>query len=232
MDNVNLDLWKLLFQHQDQIKIKKRIKKKTRENRKKYLRQVELLYQHQDQICRWITIIKHNHHTQSTFLESKTWKVLSTLHLVHQLQPSTGKTGNHCEESGKRRIPSSSGPIWECDPETRRLRVQKLLGNECLDLFMPVETRSPNHVSNNKSTIKRNNETIRKLHQENREYFNKTYGITSIQGNVLLFLDDRGIMFKWSKMERGIHILGINNLEGLANYLYHPDKICRYGRHR
>ncbi|CAB4408427.1 unnamed protein product [Rhizophagus irregularis] len=129
-------------------------------------------------------------------------------------------------------IPSSSGPVWECDPETRRLRVQKLLRNECLDLFMPVETRSPNHVSNNKSTIKRNNGTIRKLHQENREYFNKTYGITSIQGNVLLFLDDRGIMFKWSEMERGIHILGINNLEGLANYLYHPDKICRYGRHR
>ncbi|EXX69573.1 hypothetical protein RirG_094810 [Rhizophagus irregularis DAOM 197198w] len=26
-------------------------------------------------------------------------------------------------------------------------------------------------------------------------------------------------------MERGMHILGINNLEGLENYLYHPDKI-------
>ncbi|CAB4388943.1 unnamed protein product [Rhizophagus irregularis] len=38
--------------------------------------------------------------------------------------------------------------------------------------------------------------------------------------------DDRGIMFKWSEMERGMHILGINNLEGLADYLYHPDKIC------
>ena len=30
----------------------------------------------------------------------------------------------------------------------------------------------------------------------------------------------------WSEIEYGMRILGINKLEGLANYLYHPDKIC------
>ena len=30
----------------------------------------------------------------------------------------------------------------------------------------------------------------------------------------------------WSEMEYGMRILGINKLEGLANYLYHPGKIC------
>ena len=70
------------------------------------------------------------------------------------------------------------------------------------------------------------------IDQENREYFNKTYGITSIHPllvdhsrTVLLFLDDRGIMFRWDEMI-GMYIFGINKLEGLANYLYHPDKIC------
>ena len=43
---------------------------------------------------------------------------------------------------------------------------------------------------------------------------------------VVLFLDDRGIMFMWSEMEYGMRILGINKVEGLANYLYHPEKIC------
>jgi hypothetical protein len=27
-------------------------------------------------------------------------------------------------------------------------------------------------------------------------------------------------------MEKGMHVLGINQVEGLANYLYNPDKIC------
>ena len=88
---------------------------------------------------------------------------------------------------------------------------------------MPVETRSPNQVSNNISTRKKNNGTMQKLQsyselvdtlkndrefrefhgptdewlidQENREYFNKTYGITYIRpllvdhsGMVVLFL--------------------------------------------
>ena len=43
---------------------------------------------------------------------------------------------------------------------------------------------------------------------------------------LILFLDDRGIMFMWSEMEYGMRILGINKVEGLANYLYHPEKIC------
>ncbi|CAB4432738.1 unnamed protein product [Rhizophagus irregularis] len=146
------DSGKLLFQHQDQIKIKKRIKKRTKENRKKYLR---------------------------------------------QLQSPTGKTGNQAKE---RQIPSSSGPVWECDSETRRLGVRKLLRNECLDLFMPVETRSPNHILQSYSELVdrlKNDRKFREFHeptdkglidQENREYFNKT--------------------------------------NGLVNYLYHPDKIC------
>jgi len=47
------------------------------------------------------------------------------------------------------------------------------------------------------------------IDQENSEYFNKTYGITSIHpllvdhsGSVLLFLDNRGIMFAWCEMDR------------------------------
>jgi hypothetical protein len=196
------------------------------------------------------------------FLESKPEKYYQPciwcISYSHQLERQGIIVQNPARE---RQIPSSSGPVWECDSETRRLDVRKLLGNECLDLFMPVDTRSPNHVSNNNNTFKRNKGTMQKLQsyselvdrlkndrefrefheptdkglidQVNREYFNKTYGITSIHpllvdhsGAVLLFLDDRGIMFKWSEMERGMHILGINKLEGLANYLYHPDKIC------
>src|SRR5438034_889050 len=43
---------------------------------------------------------------------------------------------------------------------------------------------------------------------------------------MFLFLDDRGIMFKWSEVTQDMHILGINKMEGLANYLYHPEKVC------
>ena len=166
-----------------------------------------------------------------------------------------------CNATSERQLPSSSGSIWKCDSNTGTLGVRELLGNECLDLFMPVETRSPNQVSNNNSTQKGNNGAMRKLQsyselvdrlkndrefrefhestdkwlidQENREYFNKTYGITYIHpllvdhsGMVVLFLDDRGIMFMWSEMEYGMRILGINKVEGLANYLYHPEKKC------
>jgi hypothetical protein len=28
------------------------------------------------------------------------------------------------------------------------------------------------------------------------------------------------------EMTYGMHFLGINKMEGLANYLYHPEKIC------
>ncbi|GBC04230.1 hypothetical protein RclHR1_05580015 [Rhizophagus clarus] len=161
----------------------------------------------------------------------------------------------------EQQIPSSSRSPWECGSKTSRLAIWKLLGDECLDLFMPVDTRSGNHVSNNISTWKNNNGTMRKLpsyselvdklkndrkfrefckptdewliDQENKKYFGKTYGITFIHpllvghsGMIVLFLDDRGIMFMWSEMEYGMRILGINKVEGLANYLYHPEKIC------
>ncbi|PKK61216.1 hypothetical protein RhiirC2_792143 [Rhizophagus irregularis] len=114
--------------------------------------------------------------------------------------------------------PSSSGPVWECDSETRRLGVQKLLGNECLDLIMPVETRSPNHVSNKKIQSREiNNGTIRKLqsYSELVDRLKNDYKFREFHEPT-----DKG------EMERGMHILGINNLEGLADYLYHPDKIC------
>jgi hypothetical protein len=32
-------------------------------------------------------------------------------------------------------------------------------------------------------------------------------------------------MFKWSEMEYDMDILGINKVEGLANYFYHPEKV-------
>ena len=161
----------------------------------------------------------------------------------------------------ERQIPSSSRSTWECGSKTRSMAVWELLGDECLDLFMSVDARSGNQVSNNISTEKNNNGTMRKLQsyselvdklkndrkfrefcgptdewlidQENREYFYKTYGITYIHpllvdhsGMIFLFLDDREIMFMWSEMEYGMRILGINKVEGLANYLYHPEKIC------
>ncbi|CAI2183768.1 19747_t:CDS:2 [Funneliformis geosporum] len=165
----------------------------------------------------------------------QTRKISSTLHLVHRLQP----TGNTREKLG----------------------VQKLLGDECLDMFMLVEIRSPNQVSNNNNIRQDNKGSIQKLQsyselvdrlkddcefhefyepvdkrlidQENRKFFSKEYGITPIHPllvdhsrSVLLFLDDRGIIFMWSESESEMCILEINKLEGLANYLYHSNKIC------
>jgi hypothetical protein len=136
------------------------------------------------------------------------------------------------------------------------LGVQELLRNECLDLFIPENqiTNNINTKKNNNKTMQKlqsYSELVDKLKndckfcefcrptdewlidQENSKYFNKTYGITCIHpllvnhsGMVVLFLDNRGIMFKWSEMEYDMDILGINKVEGLANYLYHPEKIC------
>jgi len=159
----------------------------------------------------------------------------------------------------ERQIPSSLRSTWKCGSKTRRLGVRELLGDECLDLLMPVDARSGNQVSNNITTEK-NNGTMQKLQsyselvetlkndrefrefcgptdewlidQEHREFFDEAFGITYIRpllvdhsGLVGLFLDDRGIMFKWSEMEYDMQVLGINKMEGLANYLYHPEKI-------
>jgi hypothetical protein len=115
----------------------------------------------------------------------------------------------------EQQIPSSSGSMWECDSEiAKELGVRELLGDECLDLFMSVEIRSPNQVSNNNSIQQRNKGFMRKLQsyselverlkndckfrefhgptdkslidQENREFFGKKYGIISIRP---LFVD-------------------------------------------
>ncbi|CAG8614290.1 7224_t:CDS:2 [Funneliformis caledonium] len=66
-----------------------------------------------------------------------------------------------------------------------------------------------------------------------QEYFSDTYGITKIHpllvdryGGSLMFLDDRNILFEWCEMTRSMYILGINKMEGFANFLYHPEKRC------
>jgi hypothetical protein len=69
------------------------------------------------------------------------------------------------------------------------------------------------------------------LDQENREYFSDAYGITYINpllvddsGLTILFLDSRGILFEWCELTKDMYLLGINEMEGLANFLYHPEK--------
>ncbi|GBB92610.1 hypothetical protein RclHR1_20300003 [Rhizophagus clarus] len=67
--------------------------------------------------------------------------------------------------------------------------------------------------------------------QENKEYFSDAYGITNVNpllvdniGVTVLFLDDRGILFEWCELTKEMHVLGINEMEGLANFLYYPEK--------
>jgi hypothetical protein len=217
------------------------------------------------------TLSMDNHNRTSTRKEASNNKRL--------LEEKTGKDyqpciwcNNYSSRQGRqerivpnpteeRQIPSSTGLLRKCGSDIRRLGVRELLGNECLELFMPVDARPGNQVSNNISTEKKSDGPMRQLHsysemvdklkndrkfrefcgptdewlidQENSEYFDKTYGITCIHpllvdhsGMVVLFLDDRGIMFKWSEMEYDMDVLGLNKVEGLANYLYHPEKIC------
>ncbi|PKY37572.1 hypothetical protein RhiirA4_450439 [Rhizophagus irregularis] len=137
-----------------------------------------------------------------------------------------------CTPAGERPLSSSSGSIWKCDSETRALGVRELLGDECLDLFMPVETRSPNQNDREFHEFHKSTDEWL-IDQENKEYFKKTYGITNIHplfvdhyGMTVLFLDDRGILFAWCEMTKDMDILRINKMEGLANYLYHPEKVC------
>ncbi|RIA92384.1 hypothetical protein C1645_820817 [Glomus cerebriforme] len=139
-----------------------------------------------------------------------------------------------CTSAGERPLPSSLRSAWNGDSVRRRLGVWKLLRDECLDFLMPVEIRSPNQVPNNNiCEFRRHTDELWLIDQENREYFDKTYGITYIHPLlvnrselVFLFLDNCGIMFKWSEMTQDMHVLGINKMEGFANYLYHPDKVC------
>ncbi|CAB4384458.1 unnamed protein product [Rhizophagus irregularis] len=108
----------------------------------------------------------------------------------------------------RQKIPSSLGPVWKYDSKTEKARVQELLGDECLDLFMPVKTKSPNKVSNNNSIQMKSTGAMPKLpsylelidrlknnrdfcefcrptdelliNHENKEFFSKTYSITDI----------------------------------------------------
>src|SRR5581483_2746245 len=71
------------------------------------------------------------------------------------------------------------------------------------------------------------------VNQEHWKYFSDTFGITNIRpmfvgcyGMVVLFLDDRGILFSWCEMTYEMYILGFNIMEGLANFVYHPKKRC------
>ena len=43
-------------------------------------------------------------------------------------------------------------------------------------------------------------------------------------GMTVLFLDSRGILFEWCEFTKDMYVLGINEMEGLANILYHPEK--------
>ncbi|PKC16883.1 hypothetical protein RhiirA5_406495 [Rhizophagus irregularis] len=104
--------------------------------------------------------------------------------------------------------------MWKCDSKIGKVGVWKLLGDKCLDLFMLVETRSPNQVLNNNSTQQRNKGTMQKLQSyselvdrlKNNCEFYEFHGPTD---NLLIdqenkeFFDDRGIMFMWSEMEYG-----------------------------
>ncbi|CAB4391490.1 unnamed protein product [Rhizophagus irregularis] len=165
-EKIARDSGKLLFQHQDQIKIKKKIKKRTKENRKKYLRQVELLYQHQ--------LIDNYNGTQSQQATTHSQRFLKSIPEKYY-QPCIWciSYSHQLERQGirqikERQIPSFSGPVWECDSKTRRLEVQKLLRNECLDLFMPVETRSPNHILQSYSELVdrlKNDRKFREFHE-------------------------------------------------------------------
>lgn len=69
------------------------------------------------------------------------------------------------------------------------------------------------------------------IDQENKEFFSDAYGITNINpllvdnhGMTVLFLDNRGILFEWCELTRDMYVLGINEMEGLANFLYYPEK--------
>ncbi|CAI2182179.1 11512_t:CDS:2 [Funneliformis geosporum] len=137
---------------------------------------------------------------------------------------------------------------WGSDSKDRKVGIQELCGDECLDFFMPDQTRSPNQVPNDINSIERNNVAMCELPSllelvdatknklidlENKEYFNDEYGITDINPLLednyrmsVLFLDSRGILFEWCEFTRNMYILGINEMEGFANIFYHPEKRC------
>ncbi|CAI2186304.1 464_t:CDS:2, partial [Funneliformis geosporum] len=163
----------------------------------------------------------------------------------------------------ERQIPSSSGPIWNCENSRKTLGVRELRGDECMDLFMPVENRTSYQFSDyliEHGKLWGNNGEMQKLpslselvdaindvrdfhefyepkdewkiDQMHKEYLSNTFGITDIHqllvgcyGMVILFLDDRGIVFTWCEITREMYLQGINKFEGLANFLYYPKRV-------
>src|SRR4051794_19844523 len=151
------------------------------------------------------------------FLENNTGKDNQSCIWCINYKLQSGRQGTiMCTPTKERSLPSPPGSVWEGDSETRVLGIRELCGDECLDLFMPMGTRSPNQVSNNISTQEKNNGTMQKLQsyselvdtlkndrefcefhgsidewlidQEYREYFNKTYNIHP------LFVDHSGLV--------------------------------------
>jgi hypothetical protein len=138
-----------------------------------------------------------------------------------------------------------------CDSKYNKVGIRELCGDECLDNIMSVQTRSPNQVSDDTNSLGKNKTTMHKLpilsemveatknncryrefqlenewliSQDNKEYFNEAYGITSVNPLLedddeasVLFLDSRGILFEWCELTQSMYILGINEIEGFAN---------------
>ncbi|RIA83601.1 hypothetical protein C1645_742937 [Glomus cerebriforme] len=70
------------------------------------------------------------------------------------------------------------------------------------------------------------------LDSELRTYLHKSFGISGVHPvfvddsrMVIWMLDDCDNMFRWNEMEQSMDYLGMNLKEGLANLLYHPEKI-------
>ncbi|CAB4417042.1 unnamed protein product [Rhizophagus irregularis] len=132
--------------------------------------------------------------------------------------------------------PSSLESAWKCNPKIRDLKVWELTQQKNKETMQKLQS-----YSELVATLK-NDYKFRDFYkptdgwlidQENKEHFNEKYSITNIyplfvdhSEMVVFFLDDRDILFAWCEMTREMDIWGINKMEGIANYLYHPEKVC------
>jgi hypothetical protein len=153
---------------------------------------------------------KYNGESQQTsnsnqwFLESRPGEDYRRCIWYVNFSSQKDKERNSFITTNERPIPFSSGTKWRCDSRDRKeVVIQELCGNECLDFLMPVQTRSPDQVSNNINSLKRSNVAMQELpsllelvdtvknnrrfhefhskhqwliDQENKEYFNDAYG--------------------------------------------------------